>query len=297
MYKVQNQSIELSNVKTRNRLLDNYLDWVIYCMLPSSIGDVLFPKFTTFGLAYLPMEYAYLKFYTSQTIADTDTTMSYDVKSDALTVTDITEDIEDGKLLLVNYLFDFTAFEVHGIGLAFTGLGFGRDDVTVSDYLFSFVSLVPTDLRYMPGNGYAVVRSDKITTTETVIQGGYGYLPGYRYGQLQSIAMCYTDDGSDTGKEYLVEDLTFAVEDVGNVSVTGFDDFYYTDDFIYPTTDLYPATDLYPTQDSNQIKSVRFTYLGNDDDATVYKTYIAIKDLNVSYSGTDMSINLVCERG
>jgi hypothetical protein len=53
----------------------------------------------------------------------------------------------------------------------------------------------------------------------------------------------------------------------------------------------------YPTQAGEKIKSVKFRYKGNDTASTKYETYINIEDLGVDYNNTDVSINLVCERG
>lgn len=300
MYKVQNKSIEISNFKGKNRLLNNYLDWIIYSMLPKTIADVLFPKFAAFGIQNYAMEQAYVSI-TTQTILDTATTMTYetDVFSNTLTTDETLT--TDGKVVTVSYpnvvLTNNDPFE---------GLGFGRAEYSsvpaplVDDYLLAFIDVSATQLEYDDTKDYAITRIDEITTDEKIVSGDFSYLPGKLLGRLISIAMCYSDDGTDPVKEYLMSALTFAVAGVGNVSVTGFDDFFYETDVIYPKTTLYPSTTLYPTQPTAQIKSVRFTYdvydvLGGD--YRQCKTYIEIKDLDVSYNGTDMSINLVCERG
>jgi len=300
MYKVENKSIEISNLKTKNRILNNYLDWVIYAMLPSTISNALFPKFTQYGLTAISMERAYVQVNTPQVITDTSTTMAYAKRSLGPIIETISETLgTKSKMFSVAYQF-LTPFGSDGDTLE--GLGFGRADNTtpyfkVTDFLLAYVDIEPSQIIYNSTHEYGAVRIDEISTDETIITGDYGYLPGQYNGVLQSISMCYTDDGSDPSKEYPVSALTFAVAGVGNVSVTGFDDFYYEDDILYPKTDLYPSTTLYPTQPTSQIRSVRFKYIGNDPSATVYETYIAIKDLDVTYNGTDMSINLVCERG
>ncbi len=301
MFKIENKSISLASVKTRNRLLDNYLDWIIYSILPTTIGNTLFPKFIEYGLAYLPMERAYLHFDTPQVITDTSTIMTYLEKSDALAISDITETIGDkSKLLSINYPFDLSLV---GAGHSFEGLGFGREDDSdvidpkVEDFLLAYVDLGVTGLSTVAGYGYGVIRVDQITTNETSISGGYDYLPGLRYGQLVSISMCFDSDGADPSKEYLMEDLTCSYVSAGNVSVTGFDDFYIEDSVLYPKTTLYPSTTLYPTQIGEKVKSVKFKYAKIDDPLILYETYINIEDLGIAYDETTISINLVCERG
>jgi len=293
MYKIQNKSIEIQNHKCKNRLLDNYLDWVIYVMLPASIGDVLFPKFAAFSSAY-GMRFAYIELNDTQVITDSSTSMTYDVQSNTINIKSETVGIKS-KEFSITYNFDNLGTPFGTDNDTFEGLGFGL--ATVADFLLAYVDISSSQILYNTTSEYGASRVDLVSTNETSISGGYGYLPGETAGELQAITMCYTDNGSDAGKEYLVGDLTFTVVSAGNVSVTGFDDFYYTDDIIYPKTDLYPATDLYPTQNGTQIKSVRFRYLSNGTDATVYETYVAIKDLDVTYNGTDMSISLICERG
>jgi len=54
---------------------------------------------------------------------------------------------------------------------------------------------------------------------------------------------------------------------------------------------------IYPSQAGKKIQSVKFRYKGNDDLSTKYETYINIEDLGVDYNNTDVSINLICERG
>ncbi len=303
MYKVENKSIEISNIKTKNRLLNNYLDWIIYCMLPSSIGDVLFPKFMTFGIQFYAMETAYIKKNATQVIADSATTMSYttDEFSNELTTDEVLT--TNGKIVTALFPNVATAFSN---GDTFEGIGFGRANFDpggvpiMTDYLLSFIDVSASQIVYNDTQEYGITRVDEITTDEKIISGDYKYLPGKLLGTLQSISMCYGVEGRDIVKEYLLSDLTFTVVGVGNVSVTGFDDFYYEDNILYPKTTLYPSTILYPTQPYTQIKSVRFKYQVWDYGGANYgicETYINIKDLNISYNNTDMSINLICERG
>jgi hypothetical protein len=462
MYKIENKSIELHQAgythKTKNRILDNYLDYIIYCMLPPSVGSAVFPKFADFGYAYLPLEMAFLKFNTPQTITDTDTTMLYDDYSTLPPPSDIKEVIDGNKKLLSTlYLFSLLS---QTNGDTFQGLGFGRDDYIVTDFLLSYIDLSVTQQVFNDSYGYAVSRYDEISTDETIITGDAGYLPGYRYGTLESISMCYALNGADPAREYHYSELDFTYVSAGNVSVTGFDDFYIEDEVIYPKTDLYPfdgylyysmatngyfidgitgwnwnatyssmtvsnsvatittrytaypvyqakaitsghkyyfrgtvkpltntfgrfgfynaaapasgqylslqslltlnvattvsgiltannnydrlalmsvpngtsnyifevsnfdvldLTDIYgagnepsqatmdtlftnppyfyPSQAGEKIQSVKFRYKGNDDSATKYETYINIEDLGVDYNNTDVSINLICERG
>jgi len=287
MYKIKNKSIEVLNVKTHNRILDNYLDWVIYSMLPKVIGDVLFPKFAAYGFNILPMEYAYLQFITPQVITDSSTIMLYlDKSTERKTAEVITP---TGKTVDVVYNFTFGANDTY----TFEGLGFGRDDSIVTDFLLSYIDLAPTEGVFVEGNDYAVVRHDEISTNEHIMSGGAGYLPGVTGGSLESISMCYTVDGTDPVKEYHYSELLFAYVSAGKVAVTGFDDFYIENNTDYPTTD-YPGAD-YPRQSGVKIQSVRFKYV--DVSGNEYVTYVPIEDLDVSYNNTDMSINLVCERG
>jgi len=299
MYKIKNKGITIKTskktYKTHNRVLDNYLDWMIYAILPSDIGNTLFPKFSEFGYAYLPLEESYVQVNTTQTIEDTSTTMAFEASSYTLEPSDITEEVgETSKLITTEYTF----LGLYTTGDKLTGVGFGREHSIVDDYLMSFVDLSPAQLVVSNAVDYSMLRYDEVSTNETPIGGDVGYLPGYRYGQLQSITTCFGLGGNRRHKNYNVADLTFTYVSAGKVAVTGFDNFFLeqSDTLIYPSDTLYPG-DICLTTELEQFKSVIFEYLGNDDDATVYETYINIKDLDISYNDKVMSLNLVAERG
>jgi len=197
MYKIKNKGITIKTskktYKTHNRVLDNYLDWMIYAILPSDIGNTLFPKFSEFGYAYLPLEESYVQVNTTQTIEDTSTTMAFEASSYTLEPSDITEEVgETSKLITTEYTF----LGLYTTGDKLTGVGFGREHSIVDDYLMSFVDLSPAQLVVSNAVDYSMLRYDEISTNETLLSGGdVGYLPGYRYGTLQNITICLGEDG------------------------------------------------------------------------------------------------------
>lgn len=303
MYRVSNKSVSIQGYRgnkkvfehtIKNRLLDNYLDYIIWNMLPSSIGDVLFPKFATNTGVFVPMERAYLAFDTIQTIADNATSMTYDIDSETLVPDDIEESISNnGKLTRINFLFDTSGI---GAGSTFTGIGFGRDDGTPNDYLLAFLNLTNANIDIVSGVDYRYVRVDEIITNEKLVSGTTAdYLAGYRNDKLYSIKFASNLNGQgEYSTEYLVGDLTFNYVSAGKVSVSGFEN-YFVNDSMYPREDLFPDTDIYPLQ-FEKYRSVIFTYDGSQSGERI-ETYINLEDLDVSYDGTTIGINLICERG
>jgi len=307
MYKIENKYIDFRKNRTKNRILDNYLDWVIYSMLPASIGNALFPDFNDLLGNQPQSEYpdytflfAYVEMVNTQTITDSSTEMAYDVKSIPLSLSNVVDTLGTAKRTIeATYPFDWSLFTD---GQQFTGLGFGRNDYNsdgdfyVNNYLMSFVNLSLTEESYDTDSDFAISRSAEISTNETSISVGYGFLPESEApGKLQTIAMCFAANGGGASVEYNLPELSFAYVSAGKVAVTGFHDFYISDSIWFPSEDLYPRITRYPTQEGYQVRSVRFKYI--DDLGNVYITYVNIEDLDTSYNSTEVSINLVCERG
>jgi len=301
MIKVKNEKVEIINknkkITLHNRVTDLYLDYIMWQMLPTSIGDAMYPDFAgQSDSTFAPFSYSYLEFVTTQTIADTDTTMNYDVKSSGLTTADISYSIGDmNKTILYNYDFTLTGITD---GNKFTGVGFGRDADTESDYLLSFIDLDKCGIKKYDGIGYIINRYDEIYSVQTPMNNADGsYLPTYvnstmEHGRLNAISLCYGANGTGSTYRYYYKDLTFTRLSAGIVEVEGFPNFYIgTTD--YPQTD-YPQTD-YPLQEG-KVMSVIFEYILDISGATV-KTYVNIDDLDTTYNDTELKIKLKVERG
>ena len=325
MISVKNKSIEVigidkfgkekQNIKIKNRLLDNYLNYILYRILPTAIGDVLFPEFaSSTDDSLIPLWRAYIKYDSPQTITDGSISMSYDEvggignlfagtsPGGQFLLTENTDDI--GKILTCRYGFSPSPSE----GSIFYGIGFGRlDSATPSGYwLMAFLDLSVANIAFNSEYTYRIIRHDEFSTNEKLLSGeAMNFLPGYHYnGELSAVTVCYGVNGTIRGKKYDVSDLTFTYISPGNVSVTGFDDFYIENNQIYPSNSMYPSTSTYPKQDAKQIKSVIFEYLITfrfsqlyDPEYSMLETYLNINDMAEEYSGTDFSINLLCERG
>jgi len=303
MLKVKNREIKIVGYKdnkivseqvVKNRLLDNYLDYIIWNMLPTATANAVLAKFTSNTGTFIPMEFSYLAFDTTQTIADGDTTMTYDIQSDSTFYYDVSEVISDnGKSLKVNYFFDTSAI---GAGSSFNGIGFGRDDGTPSDYLLAFIDLSLLDIDLVDDVEYRFLRTDEILTNETVMNGDTAeYLAGLRSDKLYSIQFASNLNGEgELSTEYLVDDLTFAYISAGRVEVSDFET-YFVEDSMYPRLDLYPDTDIYPMS-FEKYRSVILKYDGSESGHRI-STYINMIDLDVSYDGDTIKIYLVCERG
>src|SRR5574344_64437 len=120
MIRVKNERVVFSvyengklkkEIDLKNRLTDLYLDYITYQMLPSIISNEIYsgsPYDNTDTIVY-PFSTAYLKFDTTQTIADTDTTMSYNVYDyDTSGLRTIIKVGENNKTMVTNYVFDLS---------------------------------------------------------------------------------------------------------------------------------------------------------------------------------------------
>lgn len=288
----------VKTITLKNRLTDLYLDYILYKMLPSAIGNTLFTEFASpSDLTAFFMSYSYLEFTDIQTIDDDDTTMNYDYQSYALTTKDVEGTTgENNKTLTTSYIFNLLGA---ADDLLFTGVGFGRDATAETDYLFSFINLSNLGIYSNSDVGFLVTRYDEITSNATSTSGNY--LPmagtGINYqGTLQKIYICYGLNGTGTRYEYDINDLTLTRGDAGIIDITGFDN-YYKGDGLFPSTTLYPATDLYP-EELGEFKSVVFEYdITGGATTTQQQVYVNKEDLDVSYNDTQVKIKLKCERG
>lgn len=309
MYKIKNISVDfifenkngkvIKKIEYKNKLLQNYTDFVGYSLLPQTIGNVLYPKFigttgdfsTNYGMAR-----GFIKFNTTQTINDSSTTMNYDIKS--LNTYDIPgsaegefreEVSEQGKDLFYEYFFDFSSYS----GQQLFGLGFGKDDTLISDYLFSFLDLENLNLEWNEELFLRVVRHDRIVTNEIVLGGGTArHLPSVtQRGEITKIATCKTNDGQVVIEEKNIGDLTVVLNG-GIIEITGFNPIEYSDELL-PSLSLFPSETLFPVKECLCPGSIKFTYnLGS----TTMETYLPLKELGLAYDGKDLTIKLKIER-
>lgn len=298
VFEIQKKGKTVKTITLKNRLTDLYLDYVLYKMLPSSIGNTLFTEFASpSDLTATFMSYGYLEFTNTQTIDDDDTTMNYDYQSYTLFSSDMDGTIgENNKTLTTTYIFNLSGT---ANDLLYTGIGFGRDALVETDYLFSFIDLSSLGIYSNTDVGVLVTRYDEITSNATTTSGNYLPMDGTGInfgGTLQKIYICYGLNGTGTRYEYDINDLTLVRGTAGIIDITGFDN-YYNGDGLFPSTTLYPATDLYP-EEFGEFKSVVFEYdITGGATTTQQEVYVNKEDLDVSYNDTQVKIKLKCERG
>lgn len=307
MIRVKNERVVFSlyekgklkkEIDLKNRLTDLYLDYITYQMLPSIISNEIYSgsPYDNVDDTFYPFSTAYLKFNTTQTIADTDTTMSYDVYDyDTSSLRTTIKVGENSKTMVTNYAFDLSTIADNSL---FAGVGFGRLVNDEANYLFSYIDLSGAGIRKTADTSFTITRYDEIQTNEILYSGSIAdYLPFknnlIQSGKLESIITCFGENGTGYEIEYNIAKLVFRRLSAGVIEVSGFDNFYIDDiENDYPQND-YPQND-YPHQ-PGKIKSVKFKYL-LDDDTYIY-TYINIEDLDITYNDTEFKMKLICERG
>lgn len=305
MFKVENKKIIfevrkngkiIKNIELKNRLTNLYLEYILYTMLPATIGDVLFPDMGDTNDGYFPtFTTSYLKFDDTQVISDTDTTMDYDERSTVPFFENyelITA--EKSKILISKYLFDLSGVDN---GSLFTGIGFGKRDEFASAYLFSFIDLSASGIYKTEDISFHIIRYDEVTSNETSLVADY--LP-FRItafdntGILNRIILCFGLNGTGDELPYYLNELSFSKTGVAEIEITGFINFLISDVSVYPREDLYPSDTLYPSQ-FGQIRSVKFEYVLTDEDTVT--TYVNKNDLDLTYNDTQFKLKLKCERG
>jgi len=272
MYRVKNKSVIFTlyekgkikkQIELKNRLTDLYLDYVLFRNLPATIGSSIYPSFDLDDNTFNLFSTSYLKFNTTQTIDDTDTTMLYDAISYSLTPSDITIKVgTSNKTMTTNYYFDLSSIANDSL---FAGVGFGRNALLVANYLFSFIDLSGADIRKTADTGFGITRYDEIISNETSSEGTYLPFRGVssdEKGELNKIYLCYGENGTGERYTYELSDLTFTRISAGEIEIRGLNNFYIEDEGLYPADDLYPKESLYLTSDSFvYVSSIGFDYI------------------------------------
>lgn len=314
MIKIGNEYVQImqSNkiiYKGKNRLTDYFLDYVMWLILPTNIGNTIYSGYdfaNTEDLDAIPFPRGYLKFTDTQTINDTDTTMDYDIKSESLWISDIITEIGNKNIKTISTYFGFDISSIAS-GNEFTGIGFGRDDSYDSDYLFSFVDISLAQISKVDGMDYFFQREDYIQSNETPINGDASFLPvfspgyrdietetGYDHGKLNKIALCTEENGEGIIEWKNLNNLVFTRLSAGIIEISGFKNYNIGTFQDYPQED-YPQED-YP-QSNTKIKSVRFRYSITEETKPEIDTYLNLIDLDYSYDNKEFKIKLKVERG
>ena len=298
MFKVENERIELvlskngkevKKITFRNTLTDQYLDMVLYYMLPQSIADTLFPDLIIDVSTGSPFETAAFDFGTPKQSLNTSSTTATYTEINSRDGLGKVVYFNKGKEIISTYnIYTFNNEELLKYILFFSVKG--------TEYrLTSFIDV--SSFGIYGGKDYQITfnRFDKITSNEVSIQDlsvSYDFLPllesnSFTKRTINKITLCYGGGGSGYQDEYLMSELSFSKISAGVVEITGFTNFYIGA-YDYPQED-YPQDD-YP-QEAGKVTSVKFTYSNGT------QTYVSMKDLDIAYNNKEIKIRLKCERG
>lgn len=298
MFKVENERIELvlskngkevKKITFRNTLTDQYLDMVLYYMLPQSIADTLFPDLIIDVSTGSPFEMGAFDFGTpKQNLNTSSTTATYTEINNRDGLGKVVY-FNKGKEIISTYNIDtFNNEELLKYILFFSVKG--------TEYrLTSFIDVSSFGIYGSENYQLTFNRFDKITSNEIGLDNlssTYDYLPKIEYNSfakntIQKITLCFDNYGVGYQDEYLMSELSFSKISAGVVEITGFTNFYIGA-YDYPQED-YPQED-YP-QEQGKVKSVKFTY------SNATETYVNIEDLDLTYNNKEIKIRLKCERG
>lgn len=298
MIKVKNDRISINITKNgkviktidlRNRLTNYYLNYIMNKIYPNAgwgivDNDPIDIVFST----------AYLVFNTPITVADTDTTLPFNLKSESLFPDQVKlEKNARFKRTLIDYFFDLSAVPN---GTQIVGIGFGRDELWNNDYLFAYLDLTTLNLRVQNDIGIGFVRVDEI---ESNAVGNIDYLPFTapgepNEGELIGIDLYRDPEAQNLYDSYILSNLTKTITGVGEVEITGFNPFVINESGLFPSDTLFPSATLYP-QNIGKVQSVNFIYRLTDNN--IVSAYVNIKDLGIEYDNTEIKIKIKCERG
>lgn len=301
MITVKNEKIDISVLKNgkelkkftiKNTLTDQFLDMVLYSMLPASIANVLFPDITISALTYSAFSMGAFDFTTpKQSLDITDTTANY-TEHFHRTTTEV-KYLDNGKEILS--IYNETTFSEEDL-LQYL-IFFSTEGA--EERLTSFIDV--SSLLFYGDNAdiqFKVTRYDKITSNETPLLPlslAYDFLPrlednAFSKVTISQIVTCSQVNGIGNIKSYNITDLSFEKISAGIVEITGFDNYLIEDNILLCATTTICGTGTIITQNAEKIKSVRFVYSNGT------QTYVNIEDLDVSYSDKIMKLRLKCER-
>lgn len=268
MYRLQNKKIDLIFEKDgkevlkktlTNRLLDNYLDYILFYMLPRTTGNALFPQFTDDeskpNLKMFP--WAYVASTSDNTITDASTDMLYEFASQNIRVTETMGD--KSKIITTNYDFGVLDFSFE---TPIKSVGFGRPAplIGIDDFLLAFLDVEEQEIAVQPGLSFRMVRVDELITNETakelyvdgVLQSfvDYRYLPSnsekrISQTELKKIYLCGEVGLEEICGNYNLGDLSLVRTNEGEITISGLPNYYIEEDFLYPGEDVYPGVQYF----------------------------------------------------
>lgn len=287
-----------------NRIVNNFLDWLVYKNLPLVVGDVLFPKFDFIGAASgvnqtreFGLQSCFLKFDTPDVLNDNSTNMNYDLQSvDNNFFADIVE--SDSQSIEQERGYEFTVplaqagETLETIGFGISNFDFGGGQEYTPDYLFSFIQVGFFGLVFAEGDTIEVIRNDrgKTSNVSNAAVGAY-YLVQFN-GEMETLSF---NGGvqSIVDKVYNIVDLNYVLNGVGDITISGFDPFEFEESGLFPAIDLFPATDLYPQSFD---KFTNMTVNWNGISFPDWKTDLPLIDASISNDGGVTTINYSYER-
>lgn len=324
---IKNDGKIRQSIKLKNRLTNNFLDFMMYKTLPRD-ENVGFPRVYPFTDIYLfPFLYCYVKLEDEIVLTDSSTTMTYDIKT--------REDLYLGNDN--NYYESYKSIHnsngstenrkysenitITDNGKKITMLGFGADDVSETSYLMSFLDVSDFNIYLYTGDRLVISRIDNFKHNYEFVQNTSLFnFPIHLLTEhyLHTDNLYYT--AVIKGIKFIRENGTFRYEPIENallinnteIGSVQIDANYSYPRFqpiggLFPSNDLYPSNNLYP-----EYVEYGFTKLGivfdeqyyDSDDITTTSTgntYEIIKDLTTAPSsildGGSMYTILKFERG
>lgn len=289
--KLHNERIDIKvngkRVKSiRNRILNNFLNAMLYNQLDQTNADFLFPNFDS--ASNIDVNHLYLVYDTPITVNDTDTTMTYNQKVERDLIGNSPHQIttsSNGSTSLTKFTFQVPSTN------QIVGLGFGEDDALITDWLLAYVDITALNLFGRDTVDIEVIRFDISSSLMTADELLHHFANDSFY-RMTKIELEYNGSVIDSK---LVSELTFSLANPGDVLIQGFDNVtVWTGENEYPGLDEYPGTDEYPAQGYVNFDRVRIYY---ENVSNEYSGYIDLKDLTFDTSTGVVTINLTMERG
>lgn len=305
---IKNNGKVRQSIKLKNRLTNNFLDFMMYKTLPRD-KNTGFPRIYPFTDIYLfPFLYCYVKLEDEIILNDTSTTMTYDIKTrEDLYLGNDNNYYESYKSIHNSngstenrkYSKNITSTDN---GKKITMLGFGADDTSETSYLMSFLDVSDFNIYLYTGDRLVISRIDNFKHSYEYVQNDatfdfpihlltehYLHTDNLYYTAVIKGIKFIRENGS---YKYLpIEDANLISNyEIGSVQIDA--NFTYPrfqpNGGLFPSNDLYPSNNLYP-----QYVEYGFTKLGivfdersyySGDDVSTGKTYEIIKNLNTAPS-------------
>ena len=297
-----------------NRVLNNWLDWQNYKILPLTIGQTLYPEWNDI-LIYDDEtfeRFGFFAFDTSQTITDNSTNMIWQLftagtsafgdilgpdKQDRGTKTSIAESMLFEQEITSAY--DGSYFTGFGYGLApklFVGDPFGTDN-----YLMAYLDLEEFNIQVFEGWLLQVVRDDLYENRWDIIDDVTCAHLRFHGVEIDTISFATDEDGNEILTTYNIEDLTLTRISAGRLEMSGFDPFLANPTpALFPSSTTYPSNETYPSDKEIQYKSCIFEMIPKTSVSTQFDPFTAkiiIRDLDLSFFEGTTTIDYTYERG